>query len=177
MKLTFATLIVGLAATAAAAQQTETVTLDAYSVWSATGAVLGVGPHSHAFAGEMRGPYFIDVGQGAIPAGEIACVGSLLADEETGKQSGEAMCRLMAFDGAVAFAQFACDGYRLVGCVGEFQITGGEGRMAGASGAGSIVLRRYDTTLALDESGAVAERALGVASWKGFSITVAAPAQ
>jgi hypothetical protein len=177
MKPIAVALLAALVAGPVAAQQTETVTLDAYSLWSGTGSVLPVGPDSHGFAGEMRGMYFIDTGKGAIPAGEIACLGTLVADDRSGAQTGSALCRLTATDGAVAFARFACEGYRLVGCAGRFEITGGEGRMTGATGEGPIVIRRMGTTLTGDERGRVTESALAIVSWKGFSVSLPAQPQ
>lgn len=153
----------------------ESVTIDAFSIWEASGSVVAIGPTSHAFAGEMHGPYFIDAGAGPIPAGTIACVGALEADAASGKQTGAARCRLQAIDGAVAYGRFACEGWRMVGCAGTFVIDGGEGRLAGARGEGPIVLRRYETALAASGDGRVSELALGIASWKGFTVTAASP--
>jgi hypothetical protein len=124
----------------------------------------------------MRGPYFIDVGKGAIPAGKIACIGMLGADEQTGAQTGRGECTLTATDGAVSFARFSCEGFRFIGCSGRFEITGGEGRMAGVKGEGPIVLRRIETTFTEDAAGRVTESAMAVVSWKGFTLTMEAPA-
>jgi hypothetical protein len=165
-----------LAAAPAAAQQAapETVTIDAFSVWEATGTTTLVGPDTQMFAGEMSGPYFIDAGEGPVPAGTIVCVGSLEASSQTGAQKGSARCRLVAVDGAVAFGRFSCEGWRIVGCVGRFVIDGGEGRLSGVAGEGPIAIRRYETALIATENGAVVEHALGVASWKGFALSGAA---
>jgi hypothetical protein len=162
-----------LAAAPAATAQTaapDPVTVDALSIWRASGAVIATGPGGHAFAGEMRGPYLVDAGAGPVLAGTIACVGMLEADA-SGRQTGAARCMLTAADGAVAYGRFVCEGWRLVGCAGPFVIEGGEGRLAGARGEGPIVLRREETALATDAAGRVAEFALGVASWKGFRLT------
>lgn len=164
-------LLLVLAASAAHAADPEALTIDAFSIWTGSGAVVATGPHAHVFAGEMRGPYFIDAGEGPIPAGEIVCVGSLEANDLSGVQAGSAQCRLQAVDGAVAFGRFSCAGYRLVGCSGTFELTGGEGRMTGAGGEGPIVLRRYETALTPSGDGSLAEQAIGVASWKGFTLT------
>lgn len=177
MKILSTLLVAGLTAGAAFAEESETVTLDAYSVWAGTGTVLGTGPDSHSFAGEMRGAYFVDLGKGAIPAGEIACVGMLVANERDGRQTANALCRLNAADGAVAYGRFSCEGYRLVGCSGRFEITGGEGRMEGATGEGSVVMRRFETALVPDDSGRVIEAGLGIVSWKDFSVTLKAKAE
>jgi hypothetical protein len=151
----------------------EPVTIDAFSIWEATGSVIAIGPTAHAFAGEMHGPYFIDAGAGPIPAGSIACVGALEADAASGRQTGAARCRLQAHDGAVAYGRFACEGWRMVGCAGVFLLDGGEGRLAGARGEGPIVLRRHETALVGSGDGRVSELALGIASWKGFTMTAA----
>jgi hypothetical protein len=163
-----------LVAAPALAQEGEAVTLDAFSVWEGAGSIIKTSPDTHVFAGEMRGPYFIDVGQGPVQAGEIACVGMLEADMATGRQTGLARCRLDADDGATSFGRFACEGYRFVGCSGVFELTGGEGRMEGATGRGEILIRRADTTLVASENGPVTELALGVAVWKDFQL-IAAP--
>lgn len=149
----------------------ETVTLDAFSIWEATGTTTLVGPDTQMFAGEMSGPYFIDTGEGPVPAGSIVCVGSLEASSASGAQSGSARCRLVAGDGAVAFGRFSCEGWRIVGCVGRFILEGGEGRLSGVAGEGPIVIRRYETAWVATANGAVAEHALGVASWKGFTLS------
>lgn len=149
----------------------ERVTFDAFSVWEAMGTTQQVSPATTMFAGEMSGAYFIDAGEGPIPAGVISCVGALEADVANGAQAGAARCRLVAADCAVAFARFTCEGWRLIGCVGPFVLEGGEGRLSGVSGEGPIVIRRSETELAATASGAVAEHALGVASWKAFAIS------
>lgn len=154
----------------AQATEPETVEIDAVSIWQASGTVIAAGPAAHAFAGEMRGPYLIDAGGGPVLAGTIACVGVLEADDSTGRQAGSARCVLTATDGAVAYGRFSCEGWRMVGCAGPFVLEGGEGRMAGISGEGPIVLRRHETALAIDDAGRVTEAALGVASWKGFTL-------
>lgn len=155
----------------AAAQ--ETVTIDAIAFLEATGSVLRTGEQADAFAGEIRGPYFVDAGEGPVPAGEIVCVGALEADESSGRQTGEARCRLQGALGGVAYASFTCEGFRLVGCAGPFEITGGEGPMAGVTGRGPIVIRRYETTLTPTGSGVADEAALGIAHWKDFELTAA----
>jgi len=156
----------------AAASAQEPVTVDAFAVLEAAGSVVAVGADAHVFAGTMRGPYFVDTGEGPVPAGDIACAGMLEADERTGRQTASGRCRLVAVDGATAFGAFTCEGFRLVGCVGPFTLTGGEGRLAGASGEGTITLRRYATELAVESHGTVSEAALGIASWKDLRVTL-----
>jgi hypothetical protein len=158
-----------LAVTAAAAQ--ETVTVDAFAVLEARGTVIASSPTAFTFAGEMHGPYFIDAGQGPVPSGRIVCVGTIESDAADGRQTGAARCRIEAGDGEVAYGGFTCDGWRLVGCGGDFTLEGGSGRLAGVSGGGPIVVRRYETTLTPAGDGSLFEEALGIASWKGLTLT------
>ena len=155
----------------------EQITLDAFALVTASGKVLEVGTDAHVFAGGFEGAYFVDVGHGPVPAGSIACAGLLEANETTGRQVATATCRLEALDGAVAFGRFDCDGFRLIGCSGPFELTGGEGRMEGLAGEGTITLRRYETALGADGSGMIEEAALGIAFWKDFRIDLPTPTQ
>lgn len=155
---------------ASAAAAEETVTFDAFSLLESSGRVIRTGPTQHSFAGEMHGPCFIDAGQDPVPAGRITCVGTLAADEAAGRQTAAAQCRLAAGDGAAARAEFTCEGWRLVGCEGPFRLTGGEGRHAGVTGEGRILLRRYETSMAPDGEGGAREGGFGTASRKAFAV-------
>lgn len=163
---------VQLLAASAAAQ--ESVTIDAFAVLSARGAVIASSATAFSFAGEMHGPYFVDTGHGPVPAGRIVCVGTIESDSADGSQAGAARCRIEAGDGALAHGGFTCTGWRLVGCAGTFTMEGGEGRLAGLRGEGPIVIRRYETTLTPAGDGALVEQALGIASWKGLTLHAAA---
>lgn len=165
--LSFAASVAGLLVAASASAQ-ESVTVDAFAILSARGALIEAPSGVERFAGEMHGPYFIDAGAGPIPAGRIVCVGTLEAAVADGRQTGRAACQIVAEDGAVTYGAFDCAGYRLVGCAGPFTMEGGEGRLAGVTGAGRIVLRRTETAFAPGPDGSLVEGAIGIASWKGF---------
>jgi len=164
-------ILVAPALLAFAAAAEETVTVDAFAVLEGRGTVIASSATAATFAGEMHGPYFIDAGQGPIPSGRIVCVGTIEADTADGSQTGSARCRIEAGDGAVAYGQFTCTGWRLVGCAGDFTLEGGSGRLAGVSGGGPIVVRRYETTLTPAGDGGIFEEALGIASWKGLTLS------
>lgn len=51
---------------------------------------------------------------------------------------------------------------------GPTEITGGEGRLAGARGEGPIVIRRYAAALETDGDGHVEAMGLGIAYRRGF---------
>ncbi|MDT8343827.1 MAG: hypothetical protein RQ752_05295 [Thermohalobaculum sp.] len=145
------------------------VVIDALSIWSATGTVIRTGPDQSVFAGEVSGPYIVDAGQGPVPAGRIVCVGTVSAEISTGRQSAEGQCQITAEDGATSFARFTCEGLRLVGCAGPFEITGGEGRLEGITGSGRMVVRRSKTEFSVS-GGVLREEGFGVASWDGLTI-------
>jgi hypothetical protein len=170
-------ILAALIAAGPALADEEQAALDAFAFITASGKVLQVGTAAHVFAGSLEGPYFVDVGQGPVPAGSIACGGLLEADETSGRQVATANCRLQALDGAVAFGRFRCEGFRLIGCTGPFELTGGEGRMAGVTGEGTITLRRYETALAAGDGGMIDEAALGIAFWKDFRVNLPQAAQ
>lgn len=158
-----------LISVAAAAE--DSVTVDAFAVLEARGAVIASSATALTFAGEMHGPYFVDTGHGPVPSGRIVCVGTIESDSMDGRQTGAARCRIEAGDGAAAWGGFTCSGFRFVGCAGDFTLEGGEGRLEGVSGGGPIVVRRYETTLTAAGDGALFEEALGIASWKGLTLT------
>jgi hypothetical protein len=106
----------------------EPVVIDAFAVLSARGTVIASSDTASSFAGEMHGPYFVDVGHGPVPAGRIVCVGTIESDSADGRQTGAARCRIDAGGGGVAYGNFTCAGWRLVGCAGPFTMEGGEGR-------------------------------------------------
>lgn len=168
----YAAFILSLAAAPTEAQ--DRVTVDAFAILSARGALIEAPSGVERFAGEMHGPYYIDTGAGPVPAGRIACVGTLEANAADGRQTGQGVCRIEAEDGAVAFGSFNCAGYRLVGCKGPFTLDGGAGRLADVRGGGPMVLRRTGTVLAVGPDGVLVEGAVGIASWKGLEIEAGA---
>ena len=70
---------------------------------------------------------------------------------------------------AYAVDDFSGDGSQLVGR--PVTVTGGHGRRAGAVGEGRLMLRRYETVLAVNADATLSGAALVVASWKDFRLT------
>lgn len=175
MKITRSSVAAVIAGTmlAGGLARAESIAIDAFSIWSANGTVIRTGPDQSVFAGEVSGPYIVDAGQGPVPAGRIACVGTVSAEISTGRQSAEGQCQITAEDGATSFARFTCEGLRLVGCAGPFEITGGEGRLEGIKGSGRMVVRRSKTEFSTS-GGVLREEGFGVASWDGLTIELPA---
>jgi hypothetical protein len=156
--------IVTLAATAATAGESQTV--KAFAVIESAGDVLPTGSGSTRLMGTLHGPFFIDAGKGPVDAGDLRCVASMQADLSSGRQTGEGSCVLTAHDGANLFGDWTCEGVMLIGCRGEFTITGGDGRLEGVSGGGSMTSRVSDFAVRTDgETGLASTTTRGIVFW------------
>ena len=134
----------------------------AFAVVETASDVLPTGADSARVMGTLEGPFFIDVGQGPIDAGNMRCVANMHADTSSGRQTGEGSCVLTADDGASLFGEWTCEGVRLVGCRGDFKITGGTGRLEGVSGGGAMTSRVSDYVVEPQDK-------VGVATTTGMS--------
>ncbi len=155
------------AATSAAAGEEQTI--DAFSVWQARGHMYKMGENIGMFVGALQGPFFIETPEGPVGAGTIICPGILKVDLDDGSQTGEGGCMITGEKGAQVFANWACSGYHLIGCKGEFTLVGGTGRFSGVTGGGPIVVRTTigEVVVQASEDPAV-EAAIGIAFWKGL---------
>jgi hypothetical protein len=76
---------------------------------------------------------------------------------------------MTAADGARLFAEFACTGVHLIGCNGDFTLTGGTGRFEGVTGGGRAILRSNQRTLTSVGGAGVAETGSGILFWPALS--------
>jgi len=88
---------------------------------------------------------------------------------ESGAQTGTGRCVMTAPDDARIFADFTCAGYHLIGCNGDFVLTGGTGRFAGITGGGRGVLRANQRTLTAVGGAGVAETGSGILFWPALA--------
>ena len=72
---------------------------------------------------------------------------------------------MTAPDGGQIYAEYTCTGVHLVGCDGDFKLTGGTGRFEGISGGGRAVLRASERTLTEAGGVGVAETGSGILFW------------
>jgi hypothetical protein len=166
--------LAGLIAVAAAfgtsaATAGETQSVKAFAVIETAGNVLPSGPDSTRMVGTLQGPFFIDSGHGPVDAGNLRCIANMKADVSSGRQTGEGSCVLTARDGANLFADWTCEGVKFVGCRGDFTITGGDGRLDGVSGGGSMTTRVSDfAVLPEGETGLASTTSRGIVFWDEF---------
>ena len=147
----------------------EERTIEAFSVWRAQGQIFKTGENNGTFVGALRGRFFVITPEGPLEAGTIVCPGTLEIDLADASQSGQGPCVIVGEGDARAFATWTCSGYHLVGCRGDFTLTGGAGKFAGVTGGGPFVIRSSIHRLAATSSHAVTtinEASIGIAHWK-----------
>jgi hypothetical protein len=157
-----------LAATTAAspARAAEEGTLKAFAAWQGDGQMLQTGVKEATFIGTIVGTVYVETDKGPVDGGQMVCPAMLLVNTEDGTQSGTGRCNITARDGAHIFAQLTCTGVHLVGCDGDFTLTGGTDRFAGITGGGRVTVRsRLQEVVRLSAS-AQALSASGIMFWR-----------
>ena len=147
----------------------EEQTIEAFSVWHARGQLFKTGENIGTFVGALRGRFFVETSEGPVEAGTIVCPGMLEIDLEDSSQSGQGRCVITNEENVQAFAKWTCSGYHLVGCSGDFTLTGGTGKFAGVTGGGPFMVRTSLHGFAAASSKptvVVDETSIGIAHWK-----------
>lgn len=151
------------------AQAEEKQTINAFSVWEATGQTFRTGEQVATFAGVLRGLLFIETEQGPQRAGVMACPLTLAINIETGEQEGTGKCAITTKNGPLVFADVACRGYYLVGCKGDFTFNGGTDRFSGITGSGPVTFRSDAWTIASGGKFEAVSEAVGISYWRGLT--------
>ncbi len=169
-RLMLAAVAIGMVhAVAASPAAAEEQTIEAFSVWHARGQILKTGENIGTFVGALRGRFFVETSEGPVEAGTIVCPGTLEVDLEDASQIGQGRCVITGEENAQVFASWTCSGYHLIGCGGEFTLTGGTGKFAGVTGGGPFAIRSslHELATASSEATVVVDRAsIGIAHWK-----------
>jgi len=116
-------------------------TLKAFAAWQGDGQTLQTGIHEATFIGTITGTVYVETDKGPVDGGLMVCPTMLQVNTDDGTQSGVGRCSITTRDGARIFAQLACTGVHLVGCDGDFTLTGGTDRFAGVTGGGRFTVR------------------------------------
>ena len=129
---------VGLGRSALAAEE---ATVKVFSAWQGQGNTFQTGAKEATFVGVFTGRMYVETEKGPIESGLMVCPASVKIGLEDGKQRGSGGCTITAKDGAQIYAEIVCTGVYLVGCNGDFKLTGGTGRFEGISGGGKVIIR------------------------------------
>lgn len=160
--------IAGLAALALSLGATQSVnaaeeaTVKAFSAWEGQGHLFETGVAELTFVGALAGTMYIDTEKGPLASGQMVCPAVVTIDTDDGSQSGKGRCIVTAKDGARVFAEISCAGFHLIGCDGDFTLTGGTGRFEGISGGGRVTIRSDFHEIAPLSKAAAQEQASGI---------------
>ena len=147
----------------AAAQEEQTI--KAFAAWQGRGQVFETGPSRATFVGSFSGMVFVETQKGPLDAGFMTCPAFLDLNVEDGTQEGKGRCTIVGKDGSRVYAEIACKGVHLVGCDGQFTITGGTERFKGITGGGPITIRSGLQEVAVSGGNTVQESAGGIIIW------------
>jgi hypothetical protein len=119
----------------------EEGTITVFSAWEGQGNTYQTGPKEATFVGVITGRMYVETDKGPVESGTMICPATVKIGLEDGKQRGSAGCTITAKDGAQIYAEVTCTGVFLVGCTGDFKLTGGSARFEGISGGGKAIIR------------------------------------
>jgi hypothetical protein len=144
----------------------EEGTIKAFAAWQGDGQTLQTGTNEATFIGTITGTVYVETDKGPIDGGQMVCPAMLLVNIDDGTQSGVGRCNITARDGARIFAQLTCTGVHLVGCDGDFTLTGGTDRFAGITGGGRFTVRSQLQELTRLSGSTVVQSASGIMFWR-----------
>lgn len=148
------------------AHAAEEGTLKAFAAWHGDGQTVQTGPTEATFIGTIAGTVYVETDKGPIDGGQMVCPAMLVVNTDDGTQSGAGRCNITARDGARIFAQLTCTGVHLVGCAGDFTLTGGTDRFAGITGGGHFTVRTQLQELVRLSGSTVVQSASGIMFWR-----------
>jgi hypothetical protein len=148
-------------------------TVEAFASLSGRGQIYPTGPNEAMFVGDVSGVVYIMTKDGPVDVGLIVCPATVEINSNNGAQTGSAKCTVTAHDGARAFATLGCKGRHLVGCRGNFQLTGGTDRLEGLSGEGPVIFRSrfHDIVVGLTDS-TIQQTTIGIAYWPALRMSI-----
>ncbi len=164
------TMSLGLTAAVHAAEEN---TIEAFASWQGEGTLIPMGPNPAVMVATLSGVVYIQTEQGPLRSGTIICPATAEISLDDGKQTARGRCAWTANDGDRVFAEWTCAGRHMIGCKGDYTLTGGTGRFEGVTGGGPIVLRSEIGTIAADASGQAIERTTtGILYWPALKYTI-----
>jgi hypothetical protein len=155
-----------------AASPSDKNIINAFTVWTGTGSMQQTAADHVSFQGTIGGHLYIDTDQGPVHAGIVSCPVTLEINVTDKSQQGEGKCTITADDGAQVFGQLKCAGFFLIGCSGDFKLTGGTGRFDGIAGSGPVVIRSNARLLIEKANGTADAKAEGIMFWRRLHYTL-----
>lgn len=166
-----ATVVPAIAMLSPAARAAEE-SISAFSVWQGSGPLLQTGEKQATFIGVFAGDVYVETERGPLATGSMACSAVVEIDLASGGQNGTAHCAFRADDESAIYAALTCSGIHMVGCDGDFVITGGTGRFAGISGGGPSTIRGNFHEFKVQAGQPVQEAVTGIIYWPELRYTL-----
>lgn len=154
------------------AESAEQAAVKAFAAWEGAGQAVRTGDSEATFVGTISGIVYVETEKGPVASGSMVCPAILQVNMNDGSQHGTGRCNLTADDGAQIFARLECSGIHLIGCDGDFTLTGGTGRFAGISGGGAVTLRSELREVVGMAGGPVVESVSGIMFWPNLSYQI-----
>jgi hypothetical protein len=145
----------------------------AFSSWQARGQIFDTAANRVTFVGSFSGVVYVENEQGPMDAGYMVCPAVLDINIEDGKEQAKGRCTMTAKDGARLYADFSCNGVRMVGCHGDFTFTGGTERFKGITGGGPVSIRSTVDDMAVSGGNIVEGAAAGIIVWPSLTYKLA----
>lgn len=124
-------------------------TLSATIPWEGRGQVFRIGPQTLIFLGSIHGIVYTKTDDGILNEAFVLCPITQRMNVSTQATSGVGQCEIAVDGDHVAYGEFVCEG-QMGRCEGQFRLTGGSGRFAGATGSGKMRVRSPIQLLASD---------------------------
>jgi hypothetical protein len=140
--------------------------IKAFASWQGRGRLFETGPKEATFVGSLAGTMYVETEKGPLASGALVCPAMVRINLEDGSQMGTGRCTITAKDGARVYAEVSCTGVHLIGCDGDFKLTGGTGRFEGVTGGGPLTLRSDFRELAASSDGSLMQEAAGIIYWR-----------
>lgn len=126
--------------TGSPARAAEQGTIQAAIPWDGEGQVFQVNSVTMLFLGALKGVMYVENSKGEMHEGFVVCPIMQELDLNTGSTHANGHCEITASAADVVYASLTCRG-KAGQCEGEFTLTDGEGKFAGASGSGKLSVR------------------------------------
>jgi hypothetical protein len=161
-------MVLGLVWPAAAGEE---ATINAFATWAGQGNMFQTGAKASTFVGALVGKLYTETEKGPVPSGQIVCP-TMVRINADGTQRGTGDCTITDKEGAQIFAEVACTGVYLVGCQGEFKLTGGTARFEGISGSGPVTIRSELRQTGVVSAAVTTETGTGILYLKGLRYAI-----
>ncbi len=172
--VTVLTALATLLLPAASASAEDEAPIRAFSAWNARGQIFDTGENRMTFVGSFTGIVYVDGAQGPMDAGYMICPTVVDVNTVDGKEKAKGRCTITTKDSARLYADFECNGVRMVGCNGDFTFTGGTERFKGITGGGPVTIRSSVDDMAAGGGNIINGVAAGIIVWPSLTYKLAA---